>query len=78
MIDQRTFGQAVRAHREAMGMSVAKLAEEIGVTARYIYQIEAGMRAPRSKVILRLIGVLGIDIGKLIEENEPMGTAENG
>ena len=65
MIDIKALGQVIRQHREAKGMSVAQLAEKVGVTTRYIYQIEAGERMPRMGVALRIIAALEIDIKEL-------------
>ena len=52
MIDTKALGQAIRQHKEAKGMSVAQLAEKVGVTTRYIYQIEAGEREPRTELVI--------------------------
>lgn len=70
MIDRIAFGQAVRKHREAADLSVAQLAEQVGVTARYIYQIEAGERMPSTGVVIRIASVLGVKLTEILERTQ--------
>ena len=39
-----TLGAVIRGARENMGMTVETLAEKVGVSTRYIYRIESGLK----------------------------------
>lgn len=55
----KNFGIALRAVREANGLSQAELAEEAGVTHTYISHIEAGRRIPHVTTVRLLATALG-------------------
>ena len=52
-----TFGEDVRAGREAQGMTRRALAEEVSVSTRYLANIELGLIIPSVPVMLRLIQI---------------------
>ena len=52
-----TFGEDVRAGREAQGMTRRALAEEVSVSTRYLANIELGLIIPSVPVILQLIRI---------------------
>lgn len=75
-----TFGDRVRAGREAMGVSCEGLAEMCGLSTASIYNIEGGRSSPRKKTIGILCSALGIedipDGPPAIPEPEPPGPIE--
>ncbi len=69
-----TFGVDVRAGREAQGMTRRVLAEEVGVSNRYLANIELGLIIPSVPVMLRLIRICHLPVERyfnpdLIQEN---------
>jgi transcriptional regulator with XRE-family HTH domain len=61
------FGRKVRQLRERAAMSQGEVAARLGVDHTYISKVETGKKAPPSKkIIVRLAGVLDIDVNKLI------------
>ena len=69
-----TFGVDVRAGREAQGMTRRVLAEEVGVSNRYLANIELGLIIPSVPVILQLIRICHLPVERyfnpdLIQEN---------
>jgi len=63
------FGVRVRALREAAGMTQESLAHAAGLHWTYIGQIERGERNLSYKNVLRLARGLGLDPGRLMEDN---------
>ena len=69
-----TFGVDVRAGREAQGMTRRVLAEEVGVSNRYLASIELGLIIPSVPVMLQLIRICHLPVERyfnpdLIQEN---------
>ena len=69
-----TFGVDVRAGREAQGMTRRVLAEEVGVSNRYLANIELGLIIPSVPVMLQLIRICHLPVERyfnpdLIQEN---------
>lgn len=69
-----TFGEDVRAGREAQGMTRKVLAEEVNVSTRYLANIELGVIIPSIPVMLQLIRICHLPVERyfnpdLIQEN---------
>lgn len=69
-----TFGEDVRAGREAQGMTRKVLAEEVNVSTRYLANIELGLIIPSVPVMLNLIRICHLPVERyfnpnLIQEN---------
>lgn len=62
-----SFGQRVRARRQALGWSQERLAEEAGIHWTYLGQIERGRRNVTLHNILRLAQGLGCNPAELID-----------
>jgi transcriptional regulator with XRE-family HTH domain len=56
-----TFGQVLRRHREARGLSVRALAAKVHYSKSHISDLENGVRLPHSTLAYRLDEVLGAD-----------------
>lgn len=59
-INEHTFGQYLREKREALGKSVRGFAEELGMTAAYLSDIEKGNRYAPRKYLDKFIEAFGI------------------
>ncbi|MGE3920406.1 MAG: helix-turn-helix domain-containing protein [Gammaproteobacteria bacterium] len=57
---------AIKIFREYRGISQNELAEKIGVTRQYIYQIENGERVGTTKVLKKIASVLSVDLDELV------------
>lgn len=62
------LGAALRAHRDAAGLSQSELAEWAGVNRQYVVQIEGGDVSLQVRRILDLFAVLGADLAVLPRE----------
>jgi transcriptional regulator with XRE-family HTH domain len=71
---QRTFGQNLRAYREARGLTQEALADELGHDKSYIGGIERGERNPSWKVVERLAAAIDVKPLKLLTPRDEPGT----
>jgi transcriptional regulator with XRE-family HTH domain len=60
--DSATFGDRVTAAREALGLSVADLARQIGVKPEVVQNWEADRSEPRANKLQMLAGVLNVPL----------------
>jgi transcriptional regulator with XRE-family HTH domain len=67
------LGAAIRAAREARGMSLRELARRIDVSPSFVSQIELGKANPSVGTLYALAGELGTSLGDLIGE-QPTAT----
>jgi transcriptional regulator with XRE-family HTH domain len=64
------FGQVLRKHRLAAGLSQEQLGLESGVQRNFISLIETGQNQPTITTIFKLAGAMGIKASKMISETE--------
>lgn len=67
------LGERLRNSREAIGMSITKLADQIGVSRNTITSYEQGRTEPNASDLLKLASALGCSLGDLL--NLPDATA---
>jgi len=58
--DYPTFGEYVKARREAMGKSLRGLAADLDMTPTYLNDIEKGNRSAPEKHLAKMVEVMGI------------------
>jgi transcriptional regulator with XRE-family HTH domain len=66
--ETKLFGAAVRRRREAKGLSQQQLADDAGVSLRYINALEAGDNSPSLTAIFQLCEALDTSPAELLEE----------
>lgn len=57
----QVFGNNVRRLRQARGLSIEALADEVGLAYTYVGQIERGRRNPTLDVVERFAAALSVD-----------------
>ena len=60
------LGPRIREQRVARGMSVVKLANEVGVLPNYISQLENGDKVPSLDTFIRITNVLNVTADELL------------
>jgi len=58
----RQLGAAVRAAREATGLTQARLAERARVGLKFLFELESGKNTLRTDKVLDVLGVLGLQL----------------
>lgn len=66
---QASLGQAVRSARKRKGWSQADLATRAGLSRQSMVALEQGDANPRLDTVLRLTGVLGMDLRFMFENS---------
>lgn len=66
------FGQVLRKHRLAAGMSQEQLGLTANVQRNFISLIETGQNQPTITTIFKLAGALGVRASKLVAESEKL------
>jgi transcriptional regulator with XRE-family HTH domain len=64
------FGQVLRKHRLAAGLSQEQLGLDAGVQRNFISLIETGQNQPTITTVFKLAGAMGIKPSKMISETE--------
>jgi transcriptional regulator with XRE-family HTH domain len=63
------LGRSLKQGRRAQGLTQRKLAEEAGITEKYLSRIELGLVTPSALVALRLTHALGLSLGDLVRSS---------
>ncbi len=66
----RAIGQAIRARREALGVSQEALGYRAGFHRTYVSDLERGRRNPTATTLLALAATLGARASEILEEAE--------
>lgn len=61
----RVMGDNVRALRQSLDMSQEELAFRAGVDRTYVSQIERGVGNPSVLVLIKITGILGVELQEL-------------
>lgn len=69
-----SMGERIRERREALGMTRADLAEELGVSRSAVGNYELDISAPKEEVLLRLFHVLRVEPNYLFQDSYPIST----
>ena len=70
------FGQVIRKHRLAAGLSQEQLGLSAEVQRNFISLIETGQNQPTVTTIFKLAGALGIKASRMLAETEKITSAE--
>lgn len=73
-----TLGIVIKSAREKAGITVEALAENIGITERYLYRIENEGKKPRYDVLYKLIRELSIDPNEIFYPEKQAENSEIG
>ena len=68
--------QLLRAEREARGVSGYELAKRCGLSQSTMSLLDRGKRTPTLDTVLRIVAVLDVDLGKVVQEAEAAMKAE--
>ncbi|WP_243635381.1 helix-turn-helix domain-containing protein, partial [Tsukamurella pulmonis] len=60
-------GAALKAARRARRLTLAEVAEHVGVTKGYLSKVERGLAAPSMAVLIRSCEVLDVPVGSLFD-----------
>ena len=61
------FGHRLRTYRKEKGLTIEKLAEQVGLSPNYLGDVERGKKLP-SMTFIRLVNVLDISADELLKD----------
>lgn len=70
MINRINFGKRLSAHRKALLLSQAELADRLGVTSQAVSKWECGTAMPDIELLLELSHIYKVTINELLEERD--------
>jgi transcriptional regulator with XRE-family HTH domain len=62
---QAAWGTRIRRLRQSRELTVTFVAEQVGITRRYLYALEHGQYAPSVSVQMRIADALGVEPGEI-------------
>lgn len=65
------LGARIRARREALGLTQAKLAEKVGCTSNYVGVLERGLKLPTLDTLVRVAKALEMSPAELLGDLRP-------
>ncbi|MGE6699474.1 helix-turn-helix domain-containing protein [Hyphomonas sp. NPDC076900] len=65
------FGSLIRSRRKARGLGQAELAEMVGVSRRWLNQVEAGKPGASLSLVLNTLNALNVQIEVRADEESP-------
>ena len=65
-MDLSTFGNNIKSERNRQNMTLDKLSESIGISRNFLWEIEAGRKAPALKTLYNISVVLSVSIDYLL------------
>jgi transcriptional regulator with XRE-family HTH domain len=71
--DVRPTGRRLRAAREAQRLTLAQVADEVGLTKGFLSKVERDLATPSVASLLRLCAALGLSIGDLFTDAPDRG-----
>ncbi len=74
---QKLFGMRVKELREKLGHTQEELARMVCISPKYLSRIELGYNFPTFKNLMRLSGVLDVELRELFEFNHLSGNKED-
>ena len=70
MADKLLIGPKLRRFRNRLGLTQARMADDLGISASYLNLIERNQRAMSAKVLLRMAGVYDFDIAEFADAGD--------
>lgn len=72
MSPEHAFGQVLRQHRQAIGLSQEALALEADLQRNYVSLLERGQNSASLKTLFKLAPVLGVSVSNLLVQVEEL------
>lgn len=70
MFNKKACGQRIRFSREKNGISRPEMAEKLGITDKYLYQIEHGEKGLSTARLVQICEILGVSADRILFGDE--------
>lgn len=75
MVDAKSLGKKVKANRAKCGWNVEECAEKIGISARYLADIERGDKIPKLETFVHILNTLNASADDVLQDSLVVGYA---
>lgn len=72
-MDKVSFGKKLKSYRAKKGWSLKICAEKIGITGRYLSDIERGEKVPKFETFVDILNVLGASADDVLQDSLLIG-----
>ncbi len=72
-MDSKVPGQKVREYRKRSGWSLEECAEKIGISARYLSDIERGDKFPKLETFVRILNIFAASADDVLQDSLVIG-----
>lgn len=73
MMDPKSLGLKLKAHRAKCGWSIDKCAERIGISPRYLADIERGDKVPKLETFISILNALTASADDVLQDSLAVG-----
>ncbi len=74
-MDVVSMGKQIRAYRAKRGWTQEECAERVGITSRYLADIERGYKTPKLETLVHILNVLGASADDVLQDSLTIGYA---
>ena len=74
-MDSRSMGKKLRSYRARCGWSLNECAERIGISTRYLADIERGDKVPKLETFLQILNTLSASADDVLQDSLAVGYA---
>lgn len=72
-MDAKNFGRKLRSYRAKCGWSLKECSEKIGISTRYLADIERGDKVPKLETFILILNTLNASADDVLQENLVVG-----
>ena len=72
-VDSKSLGKRLRAYRSRLGLSLETCSEQIGISGRYLADIERGSKVPTLETFLLILNVLSASADDVLQDSLLVG-----
>ncbi len=72
-MNSKSFGKKLRAYRSKRGWSLKECSEKIGISTRYLADIERGDKLPKLETFIQMLNVLSASADDVLQDSLTVG-----
>ena len=72
-MDSKSLGKKLRAHRARCGWNIEKCSEMIGISTKYLSNIERGDKVPKLETFIKILNTLNASADDMLQDSLTVG-----
>lgn len=73
MINSKSLGKKLKSYRAKCGLTIATCAEKVGITPRYLSDIERGDKVPKLETLITILNTLNASADDVLQDSLVVG-----